>query len=349
MVRDLKGNYADGRTAKILTVNLEAYGNLLILRDESGSAVATWEVKSLRVDELDRLLTTIKMGNAELVVKTQAWNEFCKTTRLPIKQKLKNRSTGIQWHRYAVGIVALGGILFLSIGPISRMITSVIDIEMERTLMSRYWKALQAEACRDDSVSQALSHLLSTLGEDPDEYRMFLVPEPFPNAFAMPGKTIVLTSGFVELASSPDELLGVLAHELGHIYHRHHIKHLTLELLANFVLRSSSDRSHVMTLFKNRYSVPDEQEADNFARLRIDAREIDRQGIIHFFNSLQKIEKSHQSKWMQIFSTHPLTQGRIDYFSEDKPEDKANSHFPVEVWQNLKASKCLKIRRQKSR
>ncbi len=45
------------------------------------------------------------------------------------------------------------------------------------------------------------------------------------NAFALPGGTVVLTDGMVELAARrqlPDEaLVGVLAHEIGHVLHRH--------------------------------------------------------------------------------------------------------------------------------
>jgi len=46
-----------------------------------------------------------------------------------------------------------------------------------------------------------------------------------PNAFALPGGAVVLTDELVELAARlrlPDDaLLGVLAHEIGHVMHRH--------------------------------------------------------------------------------------------------------------------------------
>jgi Zn-dependent protease with chaperone function len=46
-----------------------------------------------------------------------------------------------------------------------------------------------------------------------------------PNAFALPGGTVVMTDELVELAGaqghSDDALLGVLAHEIGHVEHRH--------------------------------------------------------------------------------------------------------------------------------
>lgn len=46
-----------------------------------------------------------------------------------------------------------------------------------------------------------------------------------PNAFALPGGTVVMTDEIVELAGKrgfgDDALLGVLAHEIGHVEHRH--------------------------------------------------------------------------------------------------------------------------------
>ncbi len=41
-----------------------------------------------------------------------------------------------------------------------------------------------------------------------------------PNAFALPGGKVYLLNGLLNLARSPDEIAGVLAHELGHVQHR---------------------------------------------------------------------------------------------------------------------------------
>jgi Zn-dependent protease with chaperone function len=42
-----------------------------------------------------------------------------------------------------------------------------------------------------------------------------------PNAFALPGGTVVLLDALVALAKNDDEIAGVLAHEIGHIAHDH--------------------------------------------------------------------------------------------------------------------------------
>ena len=46
--------------------------------------------------------------------------------------------------------------------------------------------------------------------------RVVLLDWRLVNAFAVPGGQIILTRGLVQTAGSPDEVAGVLAHELGH-------------------------------------------------------------------------------------------------------------------------------------
>lgn len=57
------------------------------------------------------------------------------------------------------------------------------------------------------------------------------------NAFALPGGTIVMTDGLVEAAakqgSSDDALVGVLAHEIGHVVHRHTTRMLVEQAVLN--------------------------------------------------------------------------------------------------------------------
>ena len=46
------------------------------------------------------------------------------------------------------------------------------------------------------------------------------------NAFALPGGTIVVTDELVELAGSPRAVAAVVAHEMGHVHHRHGLRQL---------------------------------------------------------------------------------------------------------------------------
>jgi len=59
-------------------------------------------------------------------------------------------------------------------------------------------------------------------------YRFSVVDLPEPNAFALPGGYVYVSRGLLALLNSEDELASVLAHEIGHVSARHHLRHSLL-------------------------------------------------------------------------------------------------------------------------
>jgi Zn-dependent protease with chaperone function len=96
-----------------------------------------------------------------------------------------------------------------------------------------------------------------------------------PNAFALPGGTIVLTDALVELAArhgiSDDALAGVFAHEMGHVVHRHTTRLVVEQAVLNVGLGLAlGDVSHVLSIGASAltglaYRRGHEAEADCFA------------------------------------------------------------------------------------
>ncbi len=90
--------------------------------------------------------------------------------------------------------------------------------------------------------------------DDPPHIRLIAVNSPQVNAFALPGGVIVVLRGQIEAATSPEELAGVLAHELGHVVARHAMVGavseypvaLTFSLLFGSVLGSSAHAAIVV-------------------------------------------------------------------------------------------------------
>jgi predicted Zn-dependent protease len=57
-------------------------------------------------------------------------------------------------------------------------------------------------------------------------YQWFVAQDKQVNAFAMPGGYVVVFSGLIEQARTPEEIAGVLAHEVQHVELRHSLKNL---------------------------------------------------------------------------------------------------------------------------
>ena len=156
-------------------------------------------------------------------------------------------------------------------------------------------------------------------------FQAHVMSSGMPNAFALPGGRIYLLDGLLQRARSPDELAGILAHELGHVQHRDGMRRLIqtggtsflFGLLFGdvtgagpviFVSRSMLDAS---------YSRDAERNADAFAV-----------GVMHKLGRsptpsgelLFRITGAQTDKSLTILSSHPLTEERL---AEMKKADRA--------------------------
>ncbi len=150
-----------------------------------------------------------------------------------------------------------------------------------------------------------------------------------PNAFALPGGQIVFTDEMIEISESDDEILAVLAHEIGHVVHQHGMRRLVQDSLLSFaVLALTGDASGVSELFLGlpvvmtelAYSRDFEREADQFAINYLNRRNKPLHPFADILTRISKIEKEKakntkgDSKWTGYLSTHPSTRERIESF-----------------------------------
>lgn len=145
-------------------------------------------------------------------------------------------------------------------------------------------------------------------------------PDLGANAFTLPGGFIIVTDDLVHLAENEKQILAVMAHELGHVYHRHVMRSflqnsVTVLLLAGLLGDFSSISSFAATfpvfLLQNHYSHTFELEADRFA---IDALQQSKIPIKEFAVILFLLGKQNPSDAndFSYLSTHPSTRERID-------------------------------------
>ena len=63
--------------------------------------------------------------------------------------------------------------------------------------------------------------IIGVLPPQPYKFRFYLIKEDAYNAFAGPGGVIFVNSGLLAAMENPDELAGILAHEITHVLSRH--------------------------------------------------------------------------------------------------------------------------------
>lgn len=144
-----------------------------------------------------------------------------------------------------------------------------------------------------------------------------------PNAFALPDGTVIATDELVKLSTNDEQVLAVLAHEIGHVHHRHSLR-MALEG-STLVLLSSAyfgDVTQLTTLSaalpsvytRAAYSRDLETEADTFALHYLDETHIPRQRFADIMRALQKEMGGDAKGGVQYLASHPPTGERIRRF-----------------------------------
>lgn len=197
---------------------------------------------------------------------------------------------------------------------------AAIPLEQEKQLgdlvlaQTRLQMKLQDQGPAVDLVRQIGERLVGPAGSTRLQYRWFVAEQKAINAFAAPGGVVVVFSGLIERARSPEELAGVLAHEIAHAEARHSlkamVKNLGLRALAAALL---GDLSGVLadaaaSLGELKFSRDAEREADDLGVARLRQAAIDPSGLLRFFELLAEEAKVSPPA---LLSTHPDTEERV--------------------------------------
>jgi Zn-dependent protease with chaperone function len=160
-----------------------------------------------------------------------------------------------------------------------------------------------------------------------------------PNAFALPGGRIVVTTGLLELLDQPEELVGVLAHESAHIAQRHAFQHMISGKGPIFlleILTGSRDKLlNVMAypselLIYESFSQRYEREADSYGWDYLVAARINPHGLIEALKKLKKQEvRSALTSRAKAFDSHPDLDRRIQWLEARWAALPDKTHFLV--------------------
>jgi Zn-dependent protease with chaperone function len=205
--------------------------------------------------------------------------------------------------------------------PIERRIGDASEVQM-KTIFGR-------GGCEDPAGKAAFTKLVNRLrdaaGLDDDAMTAGVLATPVPNAFALPGGKVFVLQGLLDKAESPDELAGILAHELGHLKHHDNMRGLIynggtsflIGLLFGDVTGSSAVIFASRSLVEASYSREAETNADTFAI-----------EIMHKLGRSPKpaaelmfrITGKEGGGLTSILASHPLTEDRLARMTkEDRP------------------------------
>jgi hypothetical protein len=186
--------------------------------------------------------------------------------------------------------------------------------ETLRTLDDRMMRKSTLPGSRQDSLRAKFADMARAAGETTPyslEFRQSFIGA---NAFALPSGIIVVTDDLVRLSRSDGEVLGVLAHELGHVKHRHTMRRLlegsaTALIIAGVTGDVASTTSLAAAapavLLQTKYSRDNEREADAYAVQMMRKANVD---PTYLARILTRMERGARGTRIPAFlSTHPQT------------------------------------------
>lgn len=189
-------------------------------------------------------------------------------------------------------------------------------------LEKRIFEPTQLSSERRDALADRFDVIAP---HDGREYAIrFRASKIGPNALALPGGVIYVTDALVELAPDDDAILGVLAHELGHIDRRHLMRRLFASAAVGAAVAVLfGDVSTVLAalpaiLIELDYSRAMEREADLYAVNLLRANGISTGSLATLFERMQQAhdKPGSSSDWPTYLSTHPPTPERVELFRQ---------------------------------
>jgi Zn-dependent protease with chaperone function len=153
-----------------------------------------------------------------------------------------------------------------------------------------------------------------------------------PNAFALVGGQMCVTDELIELLKDePDAVLTILAHEAGHLQHRHGLRTvIRVGVVSAAAAIWLGDYSSFLNglpvlLATNGYRRDHEREADAFARDVARHGGVDPARIAVFFERIRKKYGDQADSPLAIaFSSHPADNERIAFFKAEAPAAPQN-------------------------
>lgn len=247
----------------------------------------------------------------------------------------------------AIIVVAMGSFAFVTWGipalskPITALVPDAIDQQLGHQTMAVMDNNFMSPSTLDKQRRQALRDRFSELTPADKKYRLlFRSIEGMPNAFAVPGGTIVMTDALVELSENDEQLASILLHEIGHLEERHSVQtlvqHAGLALVVTMLIGDVSAASSFLLalpswLAEATYSQALETEADDYAFIQMQRRKMNTAAFADIMLRLENSMSNDQDKskpkntdettetaqqLMNYLSSHPPTKERIKRFQQ---------------------------------
>jgi Zn-dependent protease with chaperone function len=368
---EIKGHWYDGEQSgqHEAIIRVDSHGTIDVLsiqdpqsNNNSDAKSTVYARQKLFSGQIETIKISSRLGNTSRYLYFPEGQKF--ETRendlvdnLVKQHKPKKQSSFLykletHWRYVAVAVVFMIAVIYWSAVYGVPAAANVISKVMPDTLVEKAGeqtltlldKEMMQPSELDEQVQQRVrDHFAAIIDEHPGHNIQlhFRASDIGANALALPHGGIVFTDDMINLAENDDELLSVMAHEIGHVVHRHGMRGVIQGSIIGFILMMmTGDASAATELFLGLpvlltqlgYSREFEREADDYALQYMLDKQLD---PAHFSRLMARLGHLHCDKltvgndkesehtecepeesWQRYFSTHPGLNERIEKFEQ---------------------------------
>ncbi len=279
----------------------------------------------------DEVPVQIEFGDPVLFERIQrALDELHSSCRKRFLRRLDRSSIVGKLAFAAAAIAIMGFTLVRGVEYSHHFLPVSVDEALGQRVYPRVVK--QFTVCTNKPLEDALGSMLQSLTDSSDRFthKLTIVQSPIQNAMALPGGDIFVFSGLLAASESPEEIYGILAHEVAHVELRHSLRTFLrtsgLFFASSLVVGAGFDGAEAVeliaefsnTLLALKYSRGYEREADILAAKKLNKQKVSLDGLIAFFKRNQIILKK-DSGWntvLRFLSSHPMSSERMEYLEK---------------------------------
>ncbi len=239
--------------------------------------------------------------------------------------------------------------LFLQFSVVAPTASFTIGDEREIGEKLLYSVRSEFELIDDPDITEYITQLgqsvLQVAGIQYFDYHFFVINNKEFNAFAAPSGLIFFHSGLIETMNSEDELVSVLAHEIGHIVKRHLAsrvekgKYTTIGALGLALAALAFGGAATPVLLTGalatgqslnlHFSRQDEEEADLMAYDWMKTLDRNPEGQLKMLESMRRIARYRSEKPPQYLLTHPNPEERLNTIESLVENDRKAAQAPA--------------------
>ncbi len=197
-----------------------------------------------------------------------------------------------------------------------------------------------------------------------EQVKIIIVENPDINAFVAGGSNIFFFTGLLQKTDNPEELIGIMAHELGHISGGHLVRARTAIERASYesivgtiigigaaIATGDSGAAAAVsgggnTMAQRRFLSKTrtfESSADQAALKSLETASINPTGLLTFMEKLESEELLPTSQQSEYVRSHPLTRTRVDSMKSGVERSRFKSTTPSKEWANQHARMKAKL------